>query len=46
MRVKADDALPSVWWLKVRVDDRNIVAGSMEMRDAGQKAGFVRVRLS
>ena len=29
LQVKADDALPSVWWLKVRVDDKNIVAGSI-----------------
>ena len=47
LRVKADDALPSAWWLRVRIGDRNIVfvsAGSAEMTDAGQKVGIVRVR--
>ena len=47
LRVKADDALPSAWWLRVRIGDRNIVfvfAGSAEMTYVGQKVGLVRVR--
>ena len=47
LRVKADDAFLSAWWLRVRIGDWNIVfvfAGSAKMRDAGPMVGFVRVR--